>query len=135
MRKRPRGCILDGVLDLSGRDDAATVIRVTGPADLRRLLAEVAVAGARHVIADLSGVATLDHEALALLVRARQEVRRHRGGHLCLAAPSRLILTVLHTMRLESAFPTFADDATARDWLETGAPAGLPAPLWFDAGS
>jgi anti-anti-sigma regulatory factor len=80
-----------------------------------------------HVVLDLTAVPGLDHDGLAQLVRTRQEVRRH-GGQLCLAAPSRVVLTVLHTMRLEAAFPTFADPAAARAWLAAGAEPTMP--LW-----
>ncbi|WP_372338953.1 STAS domain-containing protein [Actinoplanes sp. RD1] len=89
-----------------------------------------AVAAGQHVVLDLADVPGLDHDSLALLVRARQDLRR-RGGHLCLAAPSRLVLTVLHTMRLEAAFPTFATPGAALSWV-AGDPADeTPVPLWL----
>jgi anti-sigma B factor antagonist len=76
----------------------------------------------RHVVVDLTGVRTVDPEGLALLVRTRQQVRQDTDGQLCLAAPSRFVLTVLHTMRLERAFPLFADPDTAITWLTCAEP-------------
>jgi anti-anti-sigma factor len=106
-----------------------TVLRVEHAADLRELLADGA-GRARHLVLDLTGLHMLDPDGLALLVRARQQVRQDHDGWLCLAAPSRLVLTVLHTMRLERAFPTFADSPAALAWLAAGASAEAPAPLW-----
>ncbi|MDM4719271.1 STAS domain-containing protein [Micromonospora sp. WMMA1363] len=60
-----------------------------------------------RVTVDLSAVEQIDSVGLGLLVRARQEARQ-RGAVLCLRAPSRFVLTVLHTMRLETAFPVVA---------------------------
>lgn len=110
------------------RGDAA-VVRVTDGDDLRDLLVDAASAG-RHVVLDLSGLRTLDPDGLAVLVRARQQLRQEADGWLCLAEPSRLVLTVLHTMRLERAFPTFADAEAALGWLADGAVAEALAPLW-----
>ncbi|MET0424248.1 MAG: STAS domain-containing protein [Actinoplanes sp.] len=106
-----------------------TVRRVEHAADLRDLLADAAGPG-RHLVLDLAGLHMLDPDGLALLVRVRQLVRQEHDGWLCLAAPSRLVLTVLHTMRLERAFPTFADSAAALAWLTGGASTEAPAPLW-----
>ncbi|WP_374102576.1 STAS domain-containing protein [Micromonospora sp. D93] len=68
-----------------------------------------------HVVVDLSRVHIIDSTGLGLLVRAHREARE-RGVTLCLAAPSRFIRTVLHTMRLDGAFPIFdsRDDALAQ---------------------
>ncbi|GAA3347080.1 hypothetical protein GCM10020358_60520 [Amorphoplanes nipponensis] len=66
----------------------------------------------RHIVLDLHAVHLIDSAGLGLLVRARQEVR-HRGGSLGLVAPSRFIRTVLHTMRLDSVFPSHPDEASA----------------------
>ncbi|MER7456809.1 STAS domain-containing protein [Micromonospora sp. NPDC126480] len=60
-----------------------------------------------RVVVDLSAVEHIDSAGLGLLVRARQEARQ-RGAELCLYAPSRFVLTVLHTMRLDAAFPVVA---------------------------
>ena len=105
------------------------VVRLEERDDLRESLV-TAVAAGRHVVLDLAGVRTIDPDALAVLVRARQQIRQEADGWLCLAAPSRLVLTVLHTMRLERAFPTFADSPSALAWLAEGAGAEAPAPLW-----
>jgi len=102
-----------------------SVVRVEAVPDLL-----ASIRGSRHIVLDLSAVPTLDPEGLGLLVRARQQLRQETGGWLCLAAPSRFVLTVLHTMRLETVFPVFADHEAAVTWLRSGAPAELPAPLW-----
>ncbi|PMR58241.1 anti-sigma factor antagonist [Verrucosispora sp. ts21] len=59
------------------------------------------------VVVDLARVQVIDSVGLGLLVRAHREVRE-RGERLCLAAPSRFIRTVLHTMKLDGVFPIFA---------------------------
>jgi anti-sigma B factor antagonist len=109
-------------------DGDITVVRVE--ADLTTALRDVlALAGTtRHLVLDLAGVPDLDPEGLGLLVRARQQLRQDGGGWLCLAAPSRFVLTVLHIMRLETAFPVFADRFAAVTWLRSGT--DVPAPLW-----
>ena len=103
----------------------SSVVRVEAVQDVL-----ASIPASRHIVLDLSAVPTLDPEGLGLLVRARQQLRQETGGWLCLAAPSRFVLTVLHTMRLETVFPVFADHEAAVAWLTTGAAAGLPAPLW-----
>jgi anti-sigma B factor antagonist len=70
----------------------------------------------RNVVLDLAGVPLIDSTGLGLLVRAHQRAR-HRGGWVCLVAPSRFIVAVLHTMRLESVFPIFEDCGRAVEWL------------------
>ncbi len=67
------------------------------------------------VVVDLARVKFIDPVGLSLLVRAHREVR-DRGGRLCLAAPSRFIRTVLHTMKLDGVFPIYDDlDAALAD--------------------
>jgi anti-sigma B factor antagonist len=109
-------------------DGDITVVRVE--ADLTEALRDVlALAGTtRHMVLDLTGVPTLDPEGLGLLVRARQQLRQDGRGWLCLAAPSRFVLTVLHIMRLETAFPVFADRRAAVTWLRSGT--DVPTPFW-----
>jgi anti-sigma B factor antagonist len=70
---------------------------------LREGLAE-ALDTCGHVVLDLHAVHLIDSAGLGLLVRTHQEAR-NRGGSLRLVAPSRFILTVLHTMRLDTLFP------------------------------
>ncbi|GIM84691.1 STAS domain-containing protein [Salinispora arenicola] len=67
-----------------------------------------------RVVVDLSAVEQIDSVGLGLLVRARQEARQ-RGAELCLHAPSRFVLTVLHTMRLDTAFPIVTAGPDAAD--------------------
>jgi anti-anti-sigma factor len=66
----------------------------------------------RHVVLDLHAVHLIDSAGLGLLVRTHQDVKQ-RGGSLSLVAPSRYVLTVLHTMRLDTVFPTYPDEQTA----------------------
>ncbi|WP_435205231.1 STAS domain-containing protein [Micromonospora sp. bgisy143] len=107
-----------GVLGIDHLDDA-TVVTVTGDIDLatgdalRAALREAADADAT-VLVDLSRVPTIDSTGLGLLVRAHLDARE-RGLTLGLAAPSRFIRTVLHTMRLDGVFPIFdsREDALA----------------------
>ncbi|WP_433125447.1 STAS domain-containing protein [Micromonospora sp. CA-240977] len=108
-----------GVLGIDHLDDA-TVVTATGDIDLdtgdalRAALREAADASG-PVVVDLSRVHVIDSTGLGLLVRAHLDARE-RGATLCLAAPSRFIRTVLHTMRLDGVFPTYdsRDDALAR---------------------
>ncbi|TDC81351.1 anti-sigma factor antagonist [Micromonospora sp. KC606] len=111
----PRGT---GFLD---RDE-----RVAEAGDLtdavRRALAEAVTVDTR-VLVDLGEAPVVDSASLGLLVRAYREARRD-GRQLCLVAPSRFVLTVLHTMRLETVFPVFP---THRDAVRGHRP-GQPRP-------
>ena len=42
---------------------------------------------------------------------------------MCLAGPSRVVITVLHTMHVDGLFPLFDDSAGALEWLRSTAPA------------
>jgi anti-anti-sigma factor len=66
----------------------------------------------RHVVLDLHAVHLIDPAGLGLLVRTHQQAK-HRGGSLRLVAPSRFILTVLHTMRLDTTFASHPDEEAA----------------------
>ncbi|MEU8167173.1 STAS domain-containing protein [Micromonospora sp. NPDC049004] len=108
-----------GVLGIDHLDDA-TVVTTTGDIDLHtgealRAALRDAVDADGPVVVDLSRVHVIDSTGLGLLVRAHLDARE-RGVTLCLAAPSRFIRTVLHTMRLDGVFPIFdsRDDALAR---------------------
>ncbi|MEU4366613.1 STAS domain-containing protein [Micromonospora chersina] len=90
-----------GVDDL----DEHAVMEVDYAEPVRRALAEALVLGPQ-VLVDLTECTTIDSEGLGLLVRAHQEARREERA-LCLVAPSRFVMTVLHTMRLEHVFPVF----------------------------
>lgn len=99
--------------------DSADAIVITPLSDVDAALAEIlrdglmAAAGSHaHVVVDLRAVHFIDSSGLGLLVRARQEARSH-GGTVSLAAPSRFVLTVLHTMRLDTVFPSFPDQESA----------------------
>ncbi|MEV4712778.1 STAS domain-containing protein [Micromonospora sp. NPDC049374] len=81
------------------------------------------------VVVDLTHVQVIDSLGLGMLVRAHRDVRE-QGGRLCLAAPSRFIRTVLHTMKLDGVFPIFDSLDAALDQLRTAAsqnavPAGI----------
>ncbi|MEU4677679.1 STAS domain-containing protein [Micromonospora sp. NPDC023737] len=87
---------------------------------LRRALREAVEHGGR-VLVDLSEVQVIDSAGLGLLVRAHQEARQ-RDTTLCLVAPSRFVLTVLHTMRLEGIFPVVESRAAALRGLADTSP-------------
>ncbi|SCL46386.1 anti-anti-sigma factor [Micromonospora citrea] len=122
-----------GVLGVDHLDDVAVVtaagdIDVDAADDLRTALRQ-AVDICGHVVVDLTRVHLIDAGGLGLLVRAHRDARE-RGAVLCLAAPSRFILTVLHTMRLDGLFPIFASAEEAVRRLSPpaiGGPAGLTA--------
>jgi anti-sigma B factor antagonist len=78
---------------------------------LRPVLTEAAETG-RDLVIDMRDAGTIDPAGLGLLVRAHRSARQH-GATLCLVAPSRFVLTVLHTMRLDGVFPIFPDQRTA----------------------
>ncbi|SCE98988.1 STAS domain-containing protein [Micromonospora mirobrigensis] len=78
---------------------------------VRRALAGTVDLGDRLLV-DLSDVEVIDPAGLGLLVRAHQDARA-RSAALCLVAPSRFVLTVLHTMRLDGVFPVFPSRAAA----------------------
>ncbi|RKN47839.1 STAS domain-containing protein [Micromonospora endolithica] len=99
-----------GVDDLDGPDVVGTAPRSASDA-LRDALARSVERDGRMAV-DLTGVDQIATTDLGLLVRARQEARQ-RGVVLWLVAPSRFVLTVLHTMRLDGAFPIAATRAEA----------------------
>ncbi|AGL16425.1 STAS domain-containing protein [Actinoplanes sp. N902-109] len=103
--------------------DAALVTPLTDlDAELSDLLRDDLMSAAarhRHVVADLHAVDVVDSAGLGLLVRARQEARRH-AATFDLAGPSRFVRTVLHTMRLDGVFRTFPDTAAALRALTAG---------------
>ncbi|WP_018219437.1 STAS domain-containing protein [Salinispora pacifica] len=92
-------------LGVADHDEVVDATTTTDP--LRTALSKATEHGGR-VVVDLSAVEQIDSVGLGLLVRARQEARQ-RGAELCLHAPSRFVLTVLHTMRLDTAFPVVTD--------------------------
>ncbi|GIJ32832.1 STAS domain-containing protein [Micromonospora sediminimaris] len=99
----------------------------TGDALRTALRAAFDVAGT--VVVDLTHVQVIDSVGLGMLVRAHRDVRE-QGGRLCLAAPSRFIRTVLHTMKLDGVFPIFDSLDAALDQLSAAAvqnavPAGI----------
>ncbi|SBT41885.1 STAS domain-containing protein [Micromonospora auratinigra] len=101
----PAGGAEDGL----GLDDLDEVAADTSPRGddlvdpVRRALTDAVRLPDRELV-DLSGVEVIDPAGLGLLVRAHRDARQ-RGRRLCLVAPSRFVLTVLHTMRLDGVFP------------------------------
>ncbi len=95
------------VQPLGGPDHDEVTEAATTADPLRTALSDATEHEGRLVV-DLSAVEQIDSVGLGLLVRARQEARQ-RGAELCLHAPSRFVLTVLHTMRLDTAFPIVTD--------------------------
>ncbi|GIJ23658.1 hypothetical protein Vlu01_42820 [Micromonospora lutea] len=109
--------------DGAGGAEIATV-----PADLAQDTGDALRAALRGafdvsgtVVVDLTRVQVIDSVGLGMLVRAHRDVRE-RGGRLCLAAPSRFIRTVLHTMKLDGVFPIFDSFDAALDQLRAAAP-------------
>ncbi|WP_018720080.1 STAS domain-containing protein [Salinispora fenicalii] len=96
---------------LGDLDDDEVAEATTAVDPLRTALSKATEHDGR-VVVDLSAVEQIDSVGLGLLVRARQEARQ-RGAELCLHAPSRFVLTVLHTMRLDTAFPVVTDQPNA----------------------
>lgn len=82
----------------------------------------------RHnaVVVDLAGSPRVDPAGLSVLIRAHGRAK-HRGGIICLVAPSRFVLTVLHTMRVDGVFPVFDDCVTALRWVRAEAAATASA--------
>lgn len=102
-------------------DGDTALVRVDGDIDaalapeLRDALAW-AVDHHRGVVVDLSAAPTIDPTGLGVLVRAHRRARG-RAGTLCFAAPSRFLLTVMHTMHVDGVFPVFDDCPSACAWL------------------
>ncbi|SIM69088.1 STAS domain-containing protein [Micromonospora cremea] len=118
-----------GILGIDHLDDLT--VAATGDVDLdtgdslRAALRHAAeVEG--HLVVDLTRVHLIDSIDLGLLVRAHREAR-DRGVTLCLAAPSRFVRTVLHTMRLDRAFPVFESRDEALAQLSQGPVSGHTA--------
>jgi anti-sigma B factor antagonist len=101
--------------------EAVTVVHIHGDLDealapeLRETLG-AAVECSADVVVDLSEAPIVDPAGLGVLVRAHRRARR-QGGNLCLVAPSRFVLTVLHTMHVDGVFPIFDDCVSALGWL------------------
>ncbi|WP_250005627.1 STAS domain-containing protein [Actinoplanes sp. M2I2] len=96
------------------RDDLDTAV-VTPLSDLDAAAVELlreslteAVRDHRYVVVDLHAAPTIDSAGLSMLVRAYNEAKGN-GGTLALAAPSRYVVTVLHTMKLHQVFPLYPD--------------------------
>jgi anti-sigma B factor antagonist len=109
------------------RPDAA-VVHVRGDIDAGvadQLRSNITAAGDRcgHIVLDLTHVSTVDATGLGMLVRAHRTARRHHGL-VCLVAPSRFVVTVLHTMHLDRVFPVFQDCPSALLWLRRMSTAG-----------
>ena len=81
----------------------------------------------RNLVLDLADVKFIDSTGLSALVRAHQAAKRN-GGQVVLATPSRFLLTILRTLRLEPVFPTFASpDAAVKGLALRPVPAAPPA--------
>jgi anti-anti-sigma factor len=98
------------------------VVGVVGDLDIDvvgelRAALDTALQAHPRVVVDLGEAGTIDSVGLSEIVRGRQSARR-RGGDLLLAAPSRFVRTVLHTMRLDTAFPMFDSVAQAMSAAE-----------------
>jgi anti-sigma B factor antagonist len=102
--------------DARVHDNVAVIAPLTDldAALVERLRTDVMAAVVAHpyVVIDLHAVQFIDSAGLGLLVRAHQEARQH-DTVLALAAPSRFVRTVLHTMRLDGVFLSFPDERAA----------------------
>lgn len=115
-----------GIDDLDVQEDRP-IAELDAAESVRRALSEAVTLGPQ-VLVDLGEVATIDSVGLGLLVRAHQDARQE-GRALCLVAPSRFVLTVLHTMRLEQVFPVFPTRTAAfRHCTRTVGVSTRPAP-------
>jgi len=115
------------------------VVRLEGDIDMAMAPALRDALGwaTRHhlgVVVDLADAGTIDSVGLGVLIRGHRRAR-HRGGVMCLAAPSRFLLTVLHTMHLDGVFLVFADQAAALSWLRDGGPADTLSASLVTAGT
>ncbi|HWS38253.1 MAG TPA: STAS domain-containing protein [Actinoplanes sp.] len=103
-------------------EDGARIVVLHTDLDLHRVdqvrpaLMDAAESG-RDVVVDMRDAAVIDSAGLGLLVRAYRCTKR-RGGGLSLVAPSRFVMTVLHTMHLDGMFPIFPDEPTALTFNE-----------------
>jgi anti-sigma B factor antagonist len=79
-----------------------TDIDAESSATLRQAL-EQALDAYQHVLMDMRAAEVIDSTGLGMIVRVHQ-LAKQRGRTLTLAAPSRYVRTVLHTMRLEGVF-------------------------------
>lgn len=95
-------CRLAGELDV-------TVIR-----ELRALLTFLSDRHV-HIVLDLRALRLLDSKVVGVLLRTRHGLLR-RGGLLCLAAPSPLVVALLGALRLAGVFEVFdsGEDAVRR---------------------
>ncbi|WFE40188.1 STAS domain-containing protein [Micromonospora sp. WMMD998] len=91
-----------GVEDLEQVEEPRATPESDSAEEVRRALAD-RIVRADRVHVDLAGIEVIDSAGLGLLVRAHQDARRD-GRQLCLVSPSRFVLTVLHTMRLDGVF-------------------------------
>lgn len=118
------------MIELFAREDG-TLVRVHGNLDattapeLRDALCQ-AVDRHPSVVVDLAAAPRVDPIGLGVLIRAHGRVK-HSGGVLCLVAPSRFVLTVLHTMHIDGVFPIFEDCLTALRWVRAEAAASAAA--------
>jgi anti-sigma B factor antagonist len=108
------------MIELTTTGDSALVrvhgnLDATTAPDLRDALCR-AVDRYAGVVVDLAGSPRVDPAGLGVLIRAHGRAK-HRGGVICLVAPSRFVLTVLHTMHVDGVFPIFDECVTALRWV------------------
>jgi anti-anti-sigma factor len=108
------------MIELTTREESA-LVRVHGDLDAASapdLRDTLCWAVDRHsaVVVDLAGSPRVDPAGLGVLIRAHGRAR-HRGVVICLVAPSRFVLTVLHTMHVDGVFPIFDECVTALRWV------------------
>jgi anti-sigma B factor antagonist len=89
--------------------DPANILPLEGEIDLHvapRLessLARITKKRPPHVVVDLSGVTFIDSSGLAVLIRAREDVRNY-GGKLILSGIKEDVLVIFEMARLDQVF-------------------------------
>ncbi|WP_328471415.1 STAS domain-containing protein [Actinoplanes sp. NBC_00393] len=94
---------------------------------VRPALVDAATAG-RNVVIDMRRADVVDSAGLGLLVRVHRAAK-HRGATLCLVAPSRYVVTVLHTMHLDGLFPIYPNVRSALRHLSGAIPSHPPGQM------
>lgn len=113
----PSDSIDADVCDVRDVGSGTRIVALRTDLDLHRVdsvrpaLMDAADSG-RDVVVDMTDAAVIDSAGLGLLVRAYRCTKR-RGAGLSLVAPSRFVITVLHTMHLDGMFPIFPDEESA----------------------
>lgn len=89
--------------------DPANILPLEGEIDLHiaprveSSLARITKTRPLHVVVDLSGVTFIDSSGLAVLIRAREDIRQY-GGKLTLSGIKEDVLAIFEMARLDQVF-------------------------------